>query len=547
MSVLKIHPSDNVVVALSDLKEGILIRTTDFEFRTQEKIQSKHKVALKDLAIDEEIIMYGTTVGRATQPIPRGGGIHTSNIRHDIGQVSNGQHAAPIWQPPDVQAFRNLRFHGYHRSDGQVGTRNFWLIIPLVFCENRNVKVLQESLLSELGYHKARESSLEISPLIRAFESGEENFEQIELKLRSSKLPEDRIFPNIDGIKFMTHEGGCGGTREDSDMLCRLLATYINHPNVGGATILSLGCQNAQIKDLKAHLAKLNPDLDKPVLYFEQQGILSERQFLENIIKKTFAGLVQANKIARQPAELHHLTLGLECGGSDGFSGISANPALGHTSDLLIALGGKAILSEFPELHGAEQEMVRRCRNSGLASKFLNLMDRYQQRARQDGSGFEANPSPGNIKDGLITDAIKSLGAARKGGTSPIVGVLDYGEVATDSGLHLLCTPGNDVESTTGLASAGANVIVFTTGLGTPTGNAVAPTIKISTNSKLAKRMADIIDLDAGGIIDGTESIESIGRNILKLIIETANGTFQPAAEKLGQDDFIPWKRGISL
>jgi altronate hydrolase len=237
----------------------------------------------------------------------------------------------------------------------------------------------------------------------------------------------------------------------------------------------------------------------------------------------------------------------LECGGSDGFSGISANPALGHATDILVAMGGTAILSEFPELNGVEQELLNRCRDEQTAQKFYDLMQTYARRAAEVGSGFDMNPSPGNIRDGLITDAIKSAGAAKKGGSSPVTAVLDYTEQAFTPGLNLLCTPGNDVESTTGLAGSGANIIVFTTGLGTPTGNPVAPTLKMSTNTALARRMPDLIDIDAGTIITGEDNLVSKGEALLELIIEVANGETDPKAMQLQQDDFIPWKRGVSL
>jgi altronate hydrolase len=233
--------------------------------------------------------------------------------------------------------------------------------------------------------------------------------------------------------------------------------------------------------------------------------------------------------------------------GSDGFSGISANPAVGYASDLLVALGGKILLAEFPELCGAEQDLIDRCVNKSVADKFIQLMESYNDLAKKVGSGFHMNPSPGNIKDGLITDAIKSTGAARKGGTSPVVDVLDYTEPAATPGLNLVCTPGNDVEATTGKAAAGATLILFTTGLGTPTGNPVSPTIKISTNTNLATRMNDIIDLDSGGIISGEKTIQQMGEEILEYCIKAASGEIIPKAVLLGQDDFIPWKRGVSL
>jgi altronate hydrolase len=294
-------------------------------------------------------------------------------------------------------------------------------------------------------------------------------------------------------------------------------------------------------------IREIDPTFTKPLVLLEQQGIKSQGDFISQAIKKTFVGLIEANKIDRKPAPLSKLTLGLECGGSDGFSGISANPALGYVSDMLVALGGISILSEFPELNGVEQELLNRCANRELAEKFSSLMKRYLQSALAAGSGFAKNPSPGNIKDGLITNSMKAAGAAKKGGTSTVTDVLDYTEQAVNPGLNLLCTPGNDVESTTGLAGSGANVIVFTTGLGTPTGNPVCPVIKVSSNTQLYEQMKDILDFDAGSIISGRDSIQSLGEKLLDYIIEVASGRTISAAMRLGQEDFIPWKRSVSL
>jgi altronate hydrolase len=268
---------------------------------------------------------------------------------------------------------------------------------------------------------------------------------------------------------------------------------------------------------------------------------------ITDAIRKTFEGLIEINKLERQPASLDKLCIGVKCGGSDGFSGISANPSVGYCSDLVVALGGKILLAEFPELCGVEQELIDRSVNEATARKFMKLMKSYDEIVTNAGSSFSMNPSPGNIKDGLITDAIKSAGAAKKGGTSPVVDVLDYTEPATKPGLSLVCTPGNDVEATTGKAASGATLILFTTGLGTPTGNPVCPTIKVSTNSNLTKRMNDIIDIDCGPVIEGDKTIEQMGEVILDYCIKAASGEIIPKAVLLNQDDFIPWKRGVSL
>ena len=387
-----------------------------------------------------------------------------------------------------------------------------------------------------------------VDNLVSKYESGQlQDAGSLSVETVVETKSEHRVFENIDGIRFLTHQGGCGGTRQDAEVLCRLLSGYINNPNVAGATVLSLGCQNAQIQMFQDAMDSINPNMEKPVIILDQQAMGTEKDLVKTAITKTFMALVEANQQTRQPAPLSKLTIGLECGGSDGFSGISANPSIGYTSDLVVALGGKAILSEFPELCGVEQELINRMGDNNHAEKFVDIMRRYEKAAVEAGSGFDMNPSPGNIKDGLITDAMKSAGAAKKGGTSPVADVLDYTEYANKPGLTLLCTPGNDVESTTGLAGSGANVILFTTGLGTPTGNPVTPVLKVSSNTKLAEKMPDIIDIDTGGVIRGEKSIEQMGAEILDHIIEIASGRKTAKAMDLEQFDFIPWKRGVSL
>ena len=545
---IRIHPSDNVLAALEDLPMGKLLKVDGSVLQLTENIPIKHKFTLKEVSKGDTIIMYGVMVGKATKHIKKGGLLKTENVSH-AAQTYSGKSKHVEWQAPNIDKWINRTFNGYHRADGRVGTMNYWLVIPLVFCENRNIKVIQEAMVEQLGYTTDRHFSVDIQELIQQYKNGVDTTTLLNTNIvkDSQSIRKNRLFPNVDGIKFLTHNGGCGGIRQDSESLCRLLAGYITHPNVAGATILSLGCQNAQFTILQNAIQQLDENFQKPLYVLEQQASKSERLFIADAVKQTFVGLTIANQTIRQPAPLSKLCLGLECGGSDGFSGISANPALGYTADLLVALGGATVLSEFPELNGVEQELINRCTNHELANKFSTLMTAYSERAEAVGSGFKNNPSPGNIKDGLITDAMKSAGAAKKGGTSPITDVLDYTEVVTQPGLNLLCTPGNDVESTTGLAGAGANLIVFTTGLGTPTGNPICPVIKMATNNALAQRMADIIDINAGTIITGADTIESKGAELLELLIQVANGAYLTKANRIGQDDFIPWKRGISL
>jgi altronate hydrolase len=546
--VLKIHPNDNVIVVLDNLSTGEEVQWEGNSFLIRNDIPAKHKFVTEDLQVGDKIFMYGVLVGKATQPIAQGAAITVSNVKHSADDFALGKRQTD-WKAPDISHWQEASFMGYHRPNGQVGVANYWLFIPLVFCENRNIHLIREAMVKELGYDRTRSVDFDIKSLLSKHQQGAsaEDLLTTEIVVTAEEMQNKRAFPNVDGIKFLTHEGGCGGTREDSNVLCALFAGYITHPNVAGATVLSLGCQNAEVKILQEEIRKRDPHFSKPLYILEQQRSKSERDFISESIKKTFVGLTEANKIDRKPAPLSKITLGLECGGSDGFSGISANPAVGHAADLLVALGGSVILSEFPELNGVEQELTDRCVDDATAEKFIRIMRAYSASAEAVGSGFDANPSPGNIKDGLITDAIKSAGAAKKGGTSPVTDVLDYTEPVTKPGLNLLCTPGNDVESTTGLAGSGASIILFTTGLGTPTGNPVAPTLKISSNTPLAQRMKDIIDINAGTIISAEDSIESKGAEILDFIIRTASGEYTPKAVAIGQDDFIPWKRGVSL
>ena len=545
---LRIHPKDNALVALQNLEQGTVIEFEGKTFALTTAIAAKHKFALVDLQPGDHILMYGVLVGKAIQFIPQGGPISTQTISH----ASDGFHLGTRkldWHHPDTGRFDGRTFMGYHRADGSVGTGNYWIVVPLVFCENRNINVLKEALSEKLGYKKAKSYEGDVEQLMELYKAGKSVEEILNADIRATddKAHSKRLFKNIDGIKFLTHEMGCGCTRSDAQTLCGLIAGYVTHPNVAGATILSLGCQNAQVSILQQEIALRDKNFSKPLIILEQQKVGTESELMQQALKQTFAGLVKANETQREPAPLSKLCIGLECGGSDGFSGISANPALGYVSDLLVSMGGSVILSEFPELCGVEQELSDRCIDEEKANHFMKLMTSYNARAVADGSGFYANPSPGNIRDGLITDAIKSAGAAKKGGTSPVTDVLDYPEKVTKSGLNLLCTPGSDVESTTAEVAAGANIVLFTTGLGTPTGNPVTPVIKLSTNTTLAVKMPDIIDINCGTIIEGEETIQQAGERILEYIIKVANGEAEPKAVQLGQDDFIPWKRGVSL
>ncbi|HTV81115.1 MAG TPA: altronate dehydratase family protein [Acidobacteriaceae bacterium] len=546
LKVLQLDPRDNVLIALDDLRPGEAVSFGGKTWTLATSVPRKHKFVTGDLGSGDPVIMYGVLVGRSREPIPEGAAITVANLRHDSGAFTATRHPQP-WTPPDTAAWAERHFLGYHRADGQVGTRNYWLVVPLVFCENRNVAALRQAFEEELGYAAPSKYRRQVAHLARLYREGFPD------SLQTTGTPPDLedaprpLFEHVDGLRFLMHEGGCGGTRDDSGNLCALIAGYLHHPNVAGATVLSLGCQHAQSAILMDELRRRDPHFSKPLVVLDQQSAGTESALMDRAIRETFSGLVEADRCRRVPAPLGSLTIGLKCGGSDGFSGISANPAIGHTADLLAALSGKALLAEFPELCGVEQSLIDRCATQEAADKFVALMRDYYARARAVRSGLEMNPSPGNIQDGLITDAMKSAGAARKSGTSPVTDVLDYPEYAVTPGLNLLCTPGNDVECVTGQVAAGASIVLFTTGLGTPTGNPIAPVVKIASNTALARRMPDIIDIDTGPVIAGEATTEQMGEQILSRVLDFASGTAVTRAEQLGQYDFIPWKRGVSL
>lgn len=531
--LIKVNPADNVIVALTDLVQDEQITFEGNTIVPTTDVKAKHKIAETDLNQGDSIYMYGVLIGKAIKFIKKGEVLTTSNVKHQSEKVSHKTDTLS-WVAPNVEKWKDKTFDGYHREDGKVGTENVWLFFPLVFCENKNIEKLKE-VFKELMPKKEDDYQL----LLRSLMGSEE----VEVKKQTTAKPE---LNNIQ-VKFITHAGGCGGIRQDSEVLAKLLAGYVNNPNVAGATVLSLGCQNLQIDIFKNILKEINPNFNKEIVFYEQQQMGTVDNMLKTIIKDSYAAIVKANAIQRKSAPLSELVIGLECGGSDGFSGISANPALGVVSDTLVALGGKTILAEFPELCGVEQELMNRCVTEEKANKFLSLMKAFEKSVVDAGSGFDMNPSPGNIKDGLITDAMKSAGASKKGGASPVVDVLDYGEYVKESGLNLLNTPGNDAECTTGLVGSGATVVLFTTGLGTPMGNPIAPVVKISSNTILSEKMSDIIDVNAGEIISGDKSIQEVADDIIDYIIEVASGRTTTKADLLNQDDFIPWKRGVSL
>ncbi len=528
--ILKIDEKDNLIVALTDLPKGLEVSWNNKHYTLVTDVAAKHKFSIEALEIGDIVYMYGVPVGKAIDSIQRGEVVTTQNIKHFSAPISLNNKYDYIWNEPDVTEWEARTFKGYMRDDGRIGTRNYWLIIPLVFCENRNATKLQQALSKPLGYGK--EDYADITNLLM----GNSN----------KQKKQQQMFENVDGIRAIHANGGCGGTNYDARSFCRILANYADHPNVAGVTVFSLGCEKAQIALFKEELSIVNSKFDKPLLFFRQQDWDSEEEMMKTAISDTFAALTKANNIQRVDVPLSKLKIGVKCGGSDGFSGISANPVMGKVSDRIVALGGASCLAEFPELCGAEANILERCINFEDKKKFLDLMEHYEKTANFQGATIADNPSPGNIKDGLITDAIKSAGAAKKGGAAPISSVKDYGELMPDKGFSLVCTPGNDLEAVTGQVAAGANIIIFSTGLGTPTGNPIVPVIKVATNNKIAHKLIDMIDFNCGPVIEG-ESLDFIADGLLECVINTASGDYEVKADALEQYDFMFWKQNTSL
>lgn len=529
--VLRIHPDDTLVVALEDLHPGDVVTVGEESVVLTDPVPAKHKFTRVALDEGDVVTLYGVPVGKTLRPLARGAVVTVDNIRHHTAAVPDSGSPAYVWNPPDVTTWAGRTFRGIVRDDGRVGTANYWLIMPMVFCENKHAEKLCVALERSLGY---ADTGLET---IAAAMQGRKD---------TAAPHAEPPFPGIDGIRCLSHNGGCGGTPADALSLCEILAAYADHPNVGGVTVLALGCEKSEISLFKEALFRRNPNFDKPCLVFTEQEWTSSSDMLAEALRQTLACLPEINTISRRDVPLSHLKIGLKCGGSDGFSGITANPCMGLVSDMIIALGGAAALSEFPELCGVEGNLAGRCVSPEVRTRFLDLMRAFESTANFFGTTLADNPGPGNIRDGLVTDAIKSAGAAQKGGSAPVRAVCDYGEPMAERGLSLVCGPGNDLEVVSALVAAGCTLVMFSTGLGTPAGNAIVPVLKLATNSATALRHAELIDFDCGPILDDP-ALEPMAEALLGLLVRTADGAYQAKADRNGQYDFLFWKRQTSL
>jgi altronate hydrolase len=505
MSVfIQLHPNDDVVIARQQLISGSLIDALP----VRGLIPPGHKVAVRSLAAGQAVRRYNQIIGFASRPIEAGEHVHTHNLNMgpDKGDFERdyaiGQDVKPTGAP--LQA----HFMGIQRPDGRVATRNYIGVLSSVNCSATAARAIAD--------HFSRQNN----PQALA------------------------DFPQVDGVVALTHGTGCGMDNEGLGMrlLERTLAGYARHANFWGVLVVGLGCETNQLNTWLAH-SSLSEGEQLKVFNIQDTG--GTRQTVEKGIALIRQMLPQANAVARTPCSVEHITVGLQCGGSDGYSGISANPALGAAVDLLVAHGGTAILSETPEIYGAEHLLTRRAISREVSEALLERIRWWEDHARKHGASISNNPSAGNKEGGLTTIFEKSLGAVAKGGQAPLMWVLQYAQTVTGPGLCFMDTPGYDPVSMTGLVAGGCNVGVFTTGRGSVYGCKPAPCLKVSTHTPLYRWMEGDMDLNAGTILDGEESIAQVGQRIFEAILATASGDRTKSEEAgIGDEEFAPWPLG---
>lgn len=496
MDLLKINDRDNVAVALRNLQVG---DTASFEggaVQLLESISNGHKVAIHNITKNGSVLKYGAPIGHAKTPIEEGQWVHTHNLKTNLGEVLTYNYT-PNLTKPSSSSEHSATFPGYRRPGGKVGIRNEIWVIPTVSCVNR---------IAELIAKKAGE------------------------------ILQER--PNLEGVFEFKHPYGCSQMGEDQLATQQILADLINHPNAGGVLVLGLGCENSHVGEIKKRLGAYDPERVK---FLVAQEVEDEIEAGVNLILE-LADNVQT--FERETCSVSELTVGLKCGGSDGFSGITANPLVGRFSDRLTSEGGTSVLTEVPEMFGAETLLMNRAANEEVFTKTVNLINDFKGYYASHELPIYENPSPGNKQGGISTLEDKSLGCTQKGGTSKVMDVLNYSDRVQVKGLNLLSAPGNDMVASTALAAAGCQLILFTTGRGTPLGTCV-PTIKIATNTEIFTRKASWMDFNAGRLLDGV-SMDELAQDLWDYVLTVAAGK-QTQAERIGFRDIAIFKNGVTL
>jgi altronate hydrolase len=495
-SAIRLHETDNVAIARVPLSAGGKIIVAGQTVEVLDNVPAGHKVSLRAIGAGEQVRRYGQGIGRTRVAIEPGRHVHVHNLAFEDHEVGFEFPTVEVPYPPAPAVMPT--FEGYLREDGRVGTRNYIAVVAASNCAAHTVDWIAESYAA-------------------------------------GGLP-----PSVDGVVAFPHGEGCGHSiGPDTDQLKRTLAGVLNHPNIGAALIIGLGCEVNQID----HYLGPNAPRSQRLHGLTLQTSGGTRGTVEAARRKIEEFIAEMREQKRQTMPASHIRLGLNCGGSDSFSGISANPALGVCSDMLAAIGASAVLAETTECFGAEHLLVKRSRNREVAEKFLGFIEGYKKYLRQFGGSFDDNPSPGNKEGGLSNILEKSLGASAKAGTSPMMDAVDYAAPVVSPGFVFMNTPGYDPVSLTGLAAGGCNMIAFTTGRGSAIGFPNVPVIKIATNSSTYRRMQDNMDVNAGRIVDGEATVEQVGKEIFELCLRVASGE-RTCAEKLGHKEFVPWRIG---
>ena len=494
---LKIHENDNVVIALSSINKGEIIDPGGKEIQILEDIKTGHKIAVKNIESGENIIKYGHVIGHAAKNIMPGEWIHSHNMKTNLSDVIEYKYESVRFSGKSENP-KHHTFMGYKRKNGRVATRNEIWIINTVGCVNtsaeRIAKICNEKCTAE----------------------------------------------NFDGVYSFAHPYGCSQLGDDLENTQKVLAGLIKNPNAGAILVLGLGCENNQMQSFLKAAEGFDPER---LRYFNSQDVLDE---IEEGVKQVgeLFDIIKNDK--REEFPISELALGMKCGGSDGFSGISANPLVGRITDEITNYNGRVVLTEVPEMFGAEQQLMNRAKSADVYQNIVNMINDFKNYFLSHDQPVYENPSPGNKEGGLTTLEEKSLGAIQKGGTSQINQVLNYGEQITERGLALLKAPGNDGVSSTAMTASGATMLLFTTGRGTPLGFPV-PTIKISTNTSISEKKPNWIDFNAGELLDGTKTMEQLTDDLLKYIIEVASGRVKTNNEKNGYKEIAIWKEGVTL
>lgn len=493
MKCVKIHPDDSVAVALRPLHAGETVTVTDNPITLLDDIPAGHKFALQNICAGDNIIKYAYPIGHATCEIRKGKHIHTHNVKSNLTGIMDYEYTPSF---KELEKQKPLTFRGYRRADGKVGIRNEVWIIPTVGCVNS---------------------------IVREIEAGAQRFKT----------------QNIDGIYAYNHPYGCSQLGDDMDKTLQYLSGLIQHPNAAAVCVVGLGCENGNIDELKKALGEYDENRVKFLVAQEEQDEIAKGiQMVESLAE-------YANTFKREVCSVSELVIGLKCGGSDGFSGITANPLLGSLSDTVIGMGGSAILTEVPEMFGAETILMNRCRTEREFHKTVALINDFKKYFMRYGEKVDENPSPGNKAGGITTLEDKALGCTQKCGTAPVEDVLSYGEAVRVKGLSLLQAPGNDLVAANALAVAGAQLILFTTGRGTPFGCPV-PTAKIASNSALAEKKSGWIDFNAGTLLEG-KSLPELTEEFLDYVLKLASGDITAKAEGLDKHELAIFKDGVTL